>query len=101
MQDTKKWFDQWNALHLLSDASIEPMANKAFLQCECIAKWYDEGVLDIPITLPTLPLPIRAPFSQRNVLVARNIYDRIVPILVIHIVVSMHLSSHSFQCESG
>ena len=43
MQDTKKWFGKWDAGHLLHDASLDPMVNEAFLQCQCLTKWETIG----------------------------------------------------------
>ncbi|MCO5587893.1 hypothetical protein L7F22_041845 [Adiantum nelumboides] len=39
MQDIKKWFGRWDALHLLHDASIDSQVNGAFLQRQCITAW--------------------------------------------------------------
>ena len=38
MQDMEKWFDRWDATHLLHDASLDS-SKKAFLQRECIMTW--------------------------------------------------------------
>ena len=36
MQEMNKWFERYDAAHLLHDASIDSLMNEVFLQCQCI-----------------------------------------------------------------
>ncbi|MCO5561969.1 hypothetical protein L7F22_015595 [Adiantum nelumboides] len=101
MQDIKKWFGRWDALHLLYDASRDPNVNEAFLQRQCITAWETlGGSRFIHYTTHVAPNYKAIFFSERGSRTHPYMLEPI-PLSAIRTIASIRLSSHSLRCEIG
>ncbi|MCO5602927.1 hypothetical protein L7F22_057067 [Adiantum nelumboides] len=101
MQDIKKWFGRWDALHLLYDASRDPNVNEAFLQRQCIIAWETlGGSRFIHYTTHVAPNYKAIFFSERGSRTHPYMLEPI-PLSAIRTIASIRLSSHSLRCEIG
>ncbi|MCO5575516.1 hypothetical protein L7F22_029317 [Adiantum nelumboides] len=101
MQDIKKWFGRWDALHLLYDASRDPNVNEAFLQRRCIIAWETlGGSRFIHYTTHVAPNYKAIFFSERGSRTHPYMLEPI-PLSAIRTIASIRLSSHSLRCEIG
>ena len=101
MQDIKKWFGRWDALHLLHDASLDSQVNEAFLQRQCITAWEKSGGSRfIHYTTYVAPNYKTIFFSERGNRTHPYMLEPI-PLSAIRTIASIRLSSHSLRCEMG
>ncbi|MCO5601339.1 hypothetical protein L7F22_055459 [Adiantum nelumboides] len=101
MQDIKKWFGRWDALHLLYDASRDTNVNEAFLQRQCITAWEPlGGSRFIHYTTHVAPNYKAIFFSKRGSHTHPYMLAPI-PLSAIRTDASIRLSSHSLRCKIG
>ena len=101
MQDIKKWFERWDALHLLQDASIDPQVNEAFLQRQCITAWEESGGSRFThYTTQIAPNYKTMFFAERGNRTHPYMLEPI-PLSAIRTIAAIRLSSHSLRCETG
>ncbi|MCO5550705.1 hypothetical protein L7F22_004195 [Adiantum nelumboides] len=101
MQDIKKWFGRWDALHLLYDPSRDPNVNEAFLQRRCIIAWETlGGSRFIHYTTHVAPNYKAIFFSERRSRTHPYMLEPI-PLSAIRTIASIRLSSHSLRCKIG
>ncbi|MCO5590826.1 hypothetical protein L7F22_044801 [Adiantum nelumboides] len=101
MQDIKKWFGRWDALHLLHDASIDSQVNEAFLQRQCITAWEKSGGSRfIHYTTHIAPNYKTMFFAERRNHTHTYMLDPI-PLSAIRTIAAIRLTSHFLRCKIG
>ena len=101
MQDIKKWFERWDASHLLHNASKDKTVNEAFLQRQCIMAWEGcGGSRFMHYATHVAPNYKSIFFSQRGERTHSYMLEPI-PLSAIRTIASIRLSSHSLRCETG
>ena len=101
MHDTKIWFGRWEALHLLTEASIDTSVNEAFLQRQCITAWEEVGGSRLLHYISCIAPNYKTLFfSERGNRPQAYLLEPI-PISAVRTIASICLSSHSLRCETG
>ena len=99
MQDIKKWFARWDALHLLKDASRDHAVNEAFLQQQCIKTWESSGSSRFKHYTTQIAPNYKTIFYGERGKSSHHYLLESIPLSAIFTTASMRLSSHSLRCE--